>query len=118
MIAGMSNAEYDRRRQISVRMQTNGPRRTSLSEIMALGQKSSPSFAKRHDFRKLALKNTNDSVPVFKVSVAEIYESCNVKPVSFNTNKNQPSLYGRKRVDVPTRPAVRPRYVAIHSPPV
>lgn len=117
MIAGMSNAEYDRRRQISVRLQADGPRRTSLSEIMDLGRRACPAFAKRPDFRKYALKNIkNNEDPAFKVSVTEIYDSCNVQPVSFLA-PNQPSSYGRKRMSAPKLPVTRSRYVAIHHYP-
>jgi hypothetical protein len=113
MIAGMSNAEYDRRRQISVRQQNDASRRTSLSEIMDMGQAVCPSFAKRPDFRKFAMKNVKNTAPVFKVSVNEIYESSNITPLSFSQQNS--NSYGRKRNQMNAPPASRPRYVPIHA---
>jgi hypothetical protein len=119
MIAGMSDAESDRRRQISTRQQSERPdAHTTLSEMMDLGMAVCPAFARQPDFRKYALKNLKNKTqsPVFKVSVTEIYESSRVKPMSFTHHQQQQgSTYGRKREETNKLPATRARYVPIHS---
>jgi hypothetical protein len=100
MEADIVAAENDRRRQIAYsQQQQQGNHRTSLSEINNLCKPVCPSFAKRPDFRRLALKNLKHKYtePVFKVSVAEIYESTTVRPVSFDPNAGprKSSRYGK-----------------------
>jgi hypothetical protein len=81
-------AEYERRRKIAAQ-QKKGGRRSSFIEILDLTVAACPAFAKRPDFRQYALKNTPKSVPIFKVSVEEIYRTCNVKLTTFKTDQHR-----------------------------
>jgi len=96
--ADIAAAESDRRRQVAYsKQQQQESHRISLSEINNIARATCPSFAKRPDFRKYALKNLMHSEPVFKVSIAEIYQSTSVRPVSFDpkVGPRKYSKYGK-----------------------